>query len=154
VKTSEWLKRKPRHARQHKPTQFSLAHGAKLAGIGEGLLILWISTERFTPSIELQDGGRELLGWNRYILTEHDVTRLRKIVETGAKVKMEHVNGTNWTVKELAEAWSLSPDTIRELFKAEEGIQKLERPGTRKKRAYVTFTIPEAVADRLKRRMS
>jgi hypothetical protein len=89
-----------------------------------------------------------------FLFTKADISRLRKLVDGNATVEKEHVKGTNWTVKELAKAWNLSPDTIREKFKAEEGIVKLERPGTRKKRAYVTFTIPEGVADRVKRRMS
>jgi hypothetical protein len=151
MKTSIWMKSK--RPSRTKPTQFSLAQGAKMAGIGEGLLILWISTERFTPSIELP-GTEDLLGWNRFILSGDDVTQLRKLVDGNATVEKEHVKGTNWTVKELAKAWNLSPDTIREKFKTEEGIVKLERPGTKKKRAYVTFTIPEGVADRVKRRMS
>jgi hypothetical protein len=75
-------------------------------------------------------------------------------VEGNTKTVAEHVKGTNWKVAELAEAWGVSSDTIRDLFKLESGIVKIERPGTRKKRAYTTFTVPEAVADRVKRRLS
>jgi len=152
MKTSEYFKNKRPH-RRNEPNQFSLKQSAKLAGIGEALLILWIETEQFKPSIELQ-GVENLLGWNRYILTDDDVKRLRKTVEGNAKTAVEHAKGTNWKVAELAAAWGLSTDTIRDLFKKEEGIVRIERPGTRKKRAYTTYTIPEAVADRVKRRMT
>ena len=152
MKTSDYFKSKRPH-RRNEPNQFSLKQSAKLAGIGEALLILWIETERFKPSIELQ-GAEKILGWNRYILTDHDVKRLRKIVEGNTKIVAEHVKGTNWKVAELAEAWGVSSDTIRDLFKLESGIVKIERPGTRKKRAYTTFTVPEAVADRVKGRLS
>ena len=135
---------------------YSLDQAAKLAGISEALLILWIGSGRFEPSIELADvyPGTEthMLSWNRFILTADDVARLRKLVDVGTTVEKQHKPGTNWTVAELATAWNFSTDTIRDWFTDEPGILLLDRPETRKKRKYKTFTIPEDVAERVRRR--
>ena len=132
-----------------------------MTGMSEALLILWISTGRFEPSIEMElknpFSGEDLLGFNRYVLTEDDVKRLRKLAESSSKAEEDHKAGTNWTIKQLAEAWGLSTDLIRDTFKKEPGILKIERPavkGKNPKRAYTTFTIPEAVAERVRRRIS
>jgi hypothetical protein len=116
--------KKSRHDRwTREASGYSLGQAAKLAGVSEGLLILWINTKRFTPSIKIdEDGAEALLGWNRFVVTDHDLTRLRKMVEGNAKTAAEHAKGTNWKVLELAEAWGVSSDTIRDLFKNEEGI--------------------------------
>src|ERR1700730_7974029 len=96
-----------KHDRWTKETSgYSLARAAKLSGVTEGLLILWISTERFKTSIENREAAaKALMGWDRYALTDADVTRLRKMVDGNAKTAVEHVKGTNWKVAELAEAW-------------------------------------------------
>lgn len=141
-----------------KGSGYSLARAAELTGISEGLLILYVSTGRFRPSIEHQEpGSKELMGWRRFVVTDADLKRLRKMVEGNAEVQNKHVAGTSWTIKQLALAWGLSTDTIRDMFKSESGVLKIERPavkGKRPKRAYVTFTIPEDVAERVKRRLS
>jgi hypothetical protein len=62
---------------------YSLDRAAKLAGISEGLLILWIDIGRFTPSLEADDlsVGNHIRGWERFTVTEVDLTRLRKSLE-------------------------------------------------------------------------
>lgn len=54
----------------------------------------------------------------------------------------------------LARMWGLSADTIREMFENEPGVLKHGHDGTRTKRAYRTFTIPESVAVRVHRKLS
>jgi hypothetical protein len=54
----------------------------------------------------------------------------------------------------LAKAWSVSPDTIRAIFRNEPGVLKIGRAAGRFRRTYVTLRIPEEVAMRVHRRMS
>lgn len=55
---------------------------------------------------------------------------------------------------ELAEIWGVSVQTIRDLFREEEGVLKFGSSGTRTKRARKTLRIPESVADRVHARLS
>lgn len=55
---------------------------------------------------------------------------------------------------EIAELWGVSPDLVRDLFRKEPGVLRLERPGTRFKRSYSTLRIPESVLDRVYTRLS
>ncbi|MGA8025056.1 MAG: hypothetical protein WCC18_00290 [Candidatus Acidiferrales bacterium] len=154
----------------------NLKQAAGKVGISEGLLILWVSTGKFTPSIESSlkstdftgiaaralesyaGPGEEALGWNRFVLTDADLERLRGMVEETAqrKVRAEsaHKPGTHYSVQELAAVWGLGVDKIRELFEDEPGVIKLQNPATRKKRAYTTLRIPEIVAARVQSRLS
>lgn len=147
------------------PSEYTPSEAARMAGISEALLSLWLETERFVPSMELQLAGpdhshplhkilmrdyRQAFS-KQYVFSQADITRLRNLVDSGRAFEKEHMKGTNWTIAELARAWNFSTDTIREWFENEQGILMLERPKTRKKRGYKTFTIPEEVADRVKR---
>jgi hypothetical protein len=157
---------------------FSIKQAAQKAGISEGLLIFWISVGRFEPSIELSmrssdfpngsieqkalaafagpDG--EAFGWNRFILTEENVERLRSMAERTAekkaKAETSHVKGTHFTVQELAKLWGLSVDKIRELFENEPDVIKIQSLPKKGKRRYTTLRIPEPVAARVQRRIS
>jgi hypothetical protein len=156
---------------------FNLSQAAAKVGISEGLLILWIATKKFTPSLEAQDtstgltgiakqawesyaGGptEHALGWSRFTLTASDVERLRAMVEQTAKqtanAKSQHAPGSHYSVQELAALWGLGVDKIRELFADEQGVIKIQNPAKKGKRAYTTLRIPEAVAQRVQRRMS
>jgi hypothetical protein len=65
-------------------------------------------------------------------------------------------DGGHYTVSQLAREWGLSPDKIRELFRNEPGVIKLQDENARKKRKrrYVTLRIPPEVAQRVARRIS
>jgi hypothetical protein len=155
----------------------NIKQAAGKVGISEGLLILWISTGKFKPSVEASDtsagltgiaklgwesysGGpnEHALGWNRFALTDADVDRLRgmveKTAERSAKAESAHVPGAYYSVQELAKLWGLGVDKTRELFEDEPGVVKLRNPATRKKRAYTTLRIPETVAARVQSRLS
>jgi hypothetical protein len=56
--------------------------------------------------------------------------------------------------KELAEAWSLCEDVIRELFAKEEGVLVLRNQPSRHKRRYNSMRIPKSVADRVYHRLT
>lgn len=155
---------------------FTIKQAAERVGLSEGLLILWISTGRFKPSIDMstRSASRNLtglakkafatfapdgeVGWHRFQCSAEDVERLASMVERTAKqrVKIEsaHIVGENYKVKELASLWGLSTDKIRELFEDEPGVLKVHSPAKRGKRPYTSLRIPEAVAARVQRRMS
>jgi hypothetical protein len=55
---------------------------------------------------------------------------------------------------ELAENWGLSVKVIREIFSAEPGVLKVDRPKTHNKRGYCTMRIPESVVVRVHQRLT
>ena len=60
-----------------------------------------------------------------------------------------------YSPKELAAMWNFSPATIRNLFRNEPGVLKLEGMGRAfGKRSYTTFSIPESVAFRVRERLA
>jgi hypothetical protein len=60
----------------------------------------------------------------------------------------------HWTPIEVAQQWGVSSDLIRSLFRDEPGVLKIDRPGTRAKRAYATLRIPDSVLVRVHTRMT
>jgi hypothetical protein len=60
----------------------------------------------------------------------------------------------HYTPVELAKAWGVSVQTIREIFGKEEGVLKIGSNGTRSRRRYKTLRIPESVVDRVHTRLS
>jgi hypothetical protein len=60
-------------------------------------------------------------------------------------------DGHHYTVAELSEAWNVSPDFIRDLFRDERDIVRWvrSRPG---KRRYIVIRIPASAAERVYRR--
>lgn len=57
----------------------------------------------------------------------------------------------HYRVKELADLWGFSENTIIELFSKEDGVLRLESPTG--KRKYATLSIPETVAIRVHERL-
>ena len=58
----------------------------------------------------------------------------------------------HYRVKELAELWKLSQNSIIKMFTDEEGVLRLESGSG--KRRYATLSIPESVASRVHERRS
>lgn len=57
----------------------------------------------------------------------------------------------HYRVKELADLWGFSENTIIKLFSNEDGVLRLESPTG--KRKYATLSIPETVAIRVHERL-
>jgi hypothetical protein len=55
----------------------------------------------------------------------------------------------HFTVKQLAELWALSEDTIRRLFAERFDVLKVGSSETRSKRKYFVLRIPESVAQKV-----
>jgi len=60
----------------------------------------------------------------------------------------------HFSIQEIAELWGLCENSVRELFKTEPGVVRIQRPKSRFKRAYTTIRIPRSVLERVHRRMS
>jgi len=60
----------------------------------------------------------------------------------------------HYSPSQLAEAWGLSVETVRSLFRQEPGVLKIGNPGTKYKRGYTTLRIPQEVAARVHRRLA
>jgi hypothetical protein len=66
-----------------------------------------------------------------------------------------HIMGEqHYAPGDLAKMWGVSVQTIRELFKEEEGVLKIGSDGNRNRRAYKTLRIPHSVAERVHTRLS
>ena len=59
--------------------------------------------------------------------------------------------GHHYTVGELADAWNVSPEFVRDLFADERDVLRWTR-NRRGKRRYVVIRIPALVAERVYRR--
>jgi hypothetical protein len=62
--------------------------------------------------------------------------------------------GRHYSPSEIAELWSLSPDTVRKIFENEPGVLVLGNAMPRRgKRSYTTLRIPQCVLERVHRRL-
>jgi hypothetical protein len=60
----------------------------------------------------------------------------------------------HFRVRELAESWELSDDTVRKVFEAEPGVLHIgSEHSTGHKRRYCSLRIPASVAERVYRRL-
>lgn len=64
------------------------------------------------------------------------------------------VTARHYSPSELAEAWGVSVETIRSLFRQEPGVLKIGSTGTKYRRGYTTLRIPQEVAARVHRRLA
>jgi hypothetical protein len=60
----------------------------------------------------------------------------------------------HFSIKEIAEIWGLCENSVRDIFKDEPGVVRIQRPKSRYKRSYTTIRIPKSVLERVHRRMS
>ena len=96
--------------------------------------------------------SRKFREWHptRYFATSAYPSAGRKPDERDSLLATER----HYTPKELAKVWGLAPDTIREIFESEPGVLVIGTNGTRTKRRYRTFRIPESVAVRVHQKLS
>src|SRR5271165_4403170 len=69
-------------------------------------------------------------------------------------VKLQMVTERHFKPEELAEMWQVSTETIRCIFREEEGVLKIGKAGGKYERGYITLRIPEKVAERAHKRLS
>jgi hypothetical protein len=60
----------------------------------------------------------------------------------------------HYSPKDLAKAWGLSAEKIRQIFRDEPGVLKIGDKNPRHQHSYITLRIPESVAERVHNRLS
>jgi hypothetical protein len=89
-------------------------------------------------------------------------TSVRVSVRVPARICSEQFNANtsnsittekHFTPSELAEAWNLSVETIRNLFRDEPDVLKIANASSRQKRGYTSLRIPKQVVERVHRRL-
>lgn len=77
---------------------------------------------------------------------------MSQVVEMPSQAAMER----HFSIRQIAEQWNLSEDSVRRLFEHEHGVLVIEPPRGRmsRRRRYRTLRIPAAVVERVHRRMS
>jgi hypothetical protein len=107
--------------------------------------------------------SREFIDWKPLLVTSSSSTtpkprtksRTRTKAKPTPKAKPElGVSGHHYSPVELAEAWGVSVETVRSVFRSESGVSKLGKGGTKYRRGYFTLRIPLEVAERVHRRLS
>jgi hypothetical protein len=65
------------------------------------------------------------------------------------------VEDKHFSPNDLAKAWGISAELVRQLFRTEPGVLRLgEQKQQAKTRSYVTLRIPKSVAERVHKRLS
>jgi hypothetical protein len=89
-----------------------------------------------------------------------DASAARAVIQPGlgaTAIDERRIEGAlerHFSVKEIADSWGLCENSVREIFKSEADVVRIQRPKSRWKRAYTTLRIPESVVERVHRRMS
>jgi hypothetical protein len=86
--------------------------------------------------------------------TVNNETASDRAIQRPKPVGTERALEKHFTPQELADAWGVSTETIRQVFRNEDGVLKIGNPHTRTKRGYFTLRIPKEVAERVHRRLS
>jgi AraC-like DNA-binding protein len=143
----------------------SLKQAAKLAGITEALLALWVEQGRVkpavnTPATPLPVPGRPGLVREDFVapafygFDDRNIEQIRALAEKPeTKPRRKATPDAEFlTVAQVAERWGLSSDTITRLFQDEPGVIPLGNANPRGKRRRVTLRIPVEVVERVKRK--
>lgn len=145
-----------------------IRQAAKLAGISEALLALWLETGRIKPTTDLGP----VFGSRGCCFDDAAIEEIRKLAENGNGQQDKSRTGSGatprsqrrgrsvrpspnaefLTVQQIAERWELSPDTITRIFRDEPGVIPLGNEHPRGKRKRVTLRIPIEVVERVKRK--
>lgn len=81
------------------------------------------------------------------------VGRGREFIYQGKTYTNLIVDERHYAPADLAKAWGVSAETVRQIFREEPGVLRLRQP-TKGKRSYVLLRIPHSVAERVHRRLS
>ena len=144
---------------------YSAKQAAKLAGITEALLALWVEQGQVkpavnTPATALPVPGRpgvvreDFTVSAFYAFDNKNIEQIRALAEK-PEPKSRRKDPTDsefLTVAQVAERWGLSSDTITRIFADEPGVIALGKEHPRGKRRRVTLRIPVEVVERVRRK--
>ena len=144
---------------------YSVKQAARLTGISEELLSLWVATKRIKPAVSqpataLPVPGRPGVVREDFIapafcaFDDRNIEQIRALAEKPeTKPRRKATPDAEFlTVAQVAERWGLSSDTITRLFQDEPGVIPLGKEHPRGKRRRVTLRIPVEVVERVKRK--
>jgi hypothetical protein len=80
--------------------------------------------------------------------------RGRSFTYSGKRYTNLVVDEKHFAPADLAKAWGLSAEKVRQLFRAEPGVLRIGNSGDRRDRGYVTLRIPQSVAVRVHARLT
>jgi hypothetical protein len=80
--------------------------------------------------------------------------RGRTFTYEGKKYTNLIVDEKHYSQADLAKAWGISSESIRQIFREEPGVLRLGSDGGKHTRSYVTLRIPQSVAVRVHARLS
>ena len=101
--------------------------------------------------------SRSFLEWSPGPKTENptiSVGQGRSFTYLGKTYTNLVVDERHYSPADLAEAWSVDVETIRNIFREEPGVLKIGEKDSRHRRPYITLRIPESVAVRVHKRLS
>jgi hypothetical protein len=132
------------------PRQTSWTWGPYVARLRE-VLLQAVGAASATGVTGKADRHAEAL--NRLVITDGEPERASSESARPGRAAVQKPKET-FTVKELAERWSLGESTIRRLFRDEPGVLRIPHSRRRGKRDYVSLRIPASIAARVQARMS
>jgi hypothetical protein len=146
----------------------SLKEAARLAGISQELLSLWVATKRIKPVVNrpataLPVPGRPGVVREDFVapgflaFDDRNIEQIRALAEhpqpKPPKTETVSVDKDFYSVADVALLWNLSTDSIRRIFSDEVGVITLGDGAVRRgKRKRVTLRIPREVVERVKRK--
>ena len=79
--------------------------------------------------------------------------RGRPFIYQGERYTNLIVDEKHFSPADLAKAWGVSAETVRQIFREEPGVLRLGSGGNRQTRSYVSLRIPQSVAARVHARL-
>ena len=132
----------------------TLQQAADLAGVEPRQILARIQIGELNPA---KCGTSLQTGEVTYYFYEADMVRLKTLTWVPRKkneVFVDDGDQTDFTVKQIAQMWQLSTDTVQRLFQDEPGVVALGNKNPRGKRKRITLRIPRAVMERVKKTRS
>jgi hypothetical protein len=98
--------------------------------------------------------SKKFIQWRISNKTKPSYGRGEDFNYTGERYTNLVVDEKHFTPSELAKAWGVSAETVRQLFRNEPDVLRVGSNGSTDARRYVLLRIPESVAVRVHRRLS
>jgi hypothetical protein len=86
--------------------------------------------------------------------TEISAGRGRSFSYKGKKYTNLVVDEKHFSPSDLAKAWGVSVETVRQIFRQEPGVLRIGTNGDSRTRSYITLRIPQSVAARVHARLT
>jgi hypothetical protein len=112
--------------------------------------LIWLQNEESTGAVSKLRASSAFRDWKPERPTSKENMTEEASADGGILDLNQNIAEKHYTPRELAAAWGVSVQTIRGLFKDEQGVLKVART----QRTYKTLRIPESVAERVHTRLS